>query len=89
MKKAAFLILCLMIMSCSAYHSHGLINNKKPHAHSKTYYGKNLKGNKPLYKKFKIGNRKIRSKERDEWQYSRGTSITHRKAMNSSGGYND
>ncbi len=88
MRKVAFLILSLIAMSCSAYY-HGLINNKKPYAQSKAYYGKNLKGNKPLFKKYKGGNSKIYSKERNEWQYSRETSVTHRKAMNRIGGYND
>lgn len=88
MRKVVFLILSLIAMSCSAYH-HGLINNKKPYAHSKKYYEKNLKGNRPLHKKHKIGNSKIHSKERNEWQYSRETSVTHRKAMNRIGGYND
>ena len=89
MKKALFLLICLIAMSCSAYHSHGLINNKKPYAKSKVFYGKNLKGNKPLNKKHIRGNSAILRKERNEWQYSRTKSVTHRKAMVKTGGYSD
>jgi uncharacterized protein YxeA len=88
MKKALFLLFCLIAMSCSTYH-HGLINNKKPYSHRKSYYVKNLKSNKPLFQKYKKGTTSIWKKQQNEWQYSRGKSATHRKAMNSAGGYSD
>lgn len=90
-KIIVLIVFCLTAMSCgvSKYDTCGHSVKKRAIGSQSTYYKQNFKSNKVIRKKYKQGSAIILKRERNEWKYSRNTSVTHRKELYSSGGYND